>query len=202
MDSLPIELHSKIIKSIFNCVIHQYEASKKDIDQKKLEAYVLKTPIELGVKFVNEFDYLQTLCQSKIGNKQFLARQLFVLSREERDIFIGIANRSVFLKGNVSEQDYKILQMTAKKDILKGLTLKVNYINRTAEYLDHGATVILLIGALSTFKNSSEKVLSFDCTPTIFFGCSVLLKCIVEVLNIFNSHYNARQKWRIRKETL
>lgn len=202
MDSLPIELHGIIIKNLFSCVIYNDEELKKDIDQKKLEAYVLKTPIELGVKFVNEFDCLQTLCQSRIGNKQFLARQLFVLSREERDVFIGIANRSVFLSGNIGEQDYSVLKKMHNQDLIKGLRLKVNYLNRTVEYLGHGATMILLIGALSTFKNSSEKALSFDCTPTILFGCSAFLKCIVEILHIFNSCYNAQQKWRIRKETL
>jgi len=197
MDSLPIELHSKIIKNIFNCVIYQHEALKKDIDQKILEAYILKIPIELGVKFVNEFDYLQTLCQSKIGDKQFSARELFILPQEERAVFIRMRNRSMFLKGNISKHDYKILKMMENKDVLKGLQLKVNFMDSKIEYLEHVATVSLLLGALSTYKGSS-----IGYVPIILFGFSASLKCFAHILHISISHSNMKKNRYIKKKQL
>jgi len=197
MDSLPIELHSKIIKNIFKCVICQHEASKKDIDQKTLEAYILTIPIELGVKFVNEFDYLQTLCQSRIGDKQFLARQLFILPQKERAVFIRMRNRSMLLKGNVSEHDYKTLKMMENKDVLKGLKLRVNFMDSKIEYLEHVATVSLLLGALSTYKGSS-----IGYVPIIFFGFSASLKCLAQILHMSISHSNMKKNWYIKKKQL
>ena len=82
IDELPLELQGKIIKDFFNLIISEDKKSKKCTDQRQLEEHTLHVPVFLGVKCAQEFYQLQKMCQHKIGNKRFLAQELFALPRE------------------------------------------------------------------------------------------------------------------------
>ena len=125
---LPLELRGRIIKDVFNLIIHEDKKVKSCIDQEKLEKYVLRVPTWLGIQCIQEFRQLQEICQNKIGDKTMLPHQLFVLDRKYRDIFIRMANRSWLseLEGNIDRDDLKKLMAIEDKDIKKGLVLKVS----------------------------------------------------------------------------
>ncbi len=153
-DELPLELHTKIIKTIFSLIIREDDDSdehreainkcfnriipREHIDQKKLDQYVLYIPIPLGVALTYKFHQLQEMCQNEIGGKKLGARELFVLPREQQDVFIRMASRG-FLKrvseGDLSTDDYKVLEVMKDEGIKKGLKLKLLHGNKTVSYM-------------------------------------------------------------------
>jgi hypothetical protein len=149
---LPLELQGKIVKDMFNFVVHEYENSKKCVDQKKLEKYILSIPILLGIKFVDELCQWQRVCWNKIGNKQFVAQQLFVLPRQAKDVFTRLAERSSFDEYDICANDYKIITEMSNKEITKGLCLRVKNLNPVLDCVRYtsvfGFTILAIINPL------------------------------------------------------
>jgi len=87
-NGLPLELHGKIVKEALNLI-----DTSKDIDQKELEKYILKIPMDLGIKFVREYNACQKVCWYNIGDQKFLVYELFC-SPVQRNICIQIGNPS------------------------------------------------------------------------------------------------------------
>lgn len=139
IDHLPLELRSKIIKTVLNLIVYEDNGSIGAIDQKFLEKYVLDIPIFLGVKHSNRFAQLQKVCRSEIAEKKFLAHELFCSSHKDRKVFINIYNRSSiknFIEGNVSDEDCAAIEAMDNKSIKKGLKLKLLNENKIATYMD------------------------------------------------------------------
>ena len=125
---LPLELHGRIIKTVLNLIIHEDNRSRKATDQKKLKKHHLHMPIALGIQFTQEFSQLQKICQKEIGRKKFLAQELFILPREQKDVFVRMANRSNFrtdFEGNIDNADLMTLIAIEDENIKKGLDLHV-----------------------------------------------------------------------------
>lgn len=142
IDELPLELQGKIIKDVFNLVIHEDDKSKKRIDQEKLSEYVLHIPLILGIKCAQEFCQFQKMCQDEIGGKSFLAQELYCLPREPRDIFVRMANRSkikLFIEGNIDDDDFENLVAMKNEDIKKGLKLATVRKGKKLLYCIYGA---------------------------------------------------------------
>jgi len=144
-DELPLELHSRIVKNIFDLTLHKDEDCKEYIDQEKLEKYVPNMPLFLGIKLAHEFSQFQKICQYKIGFKKFNARQLFVLPHRQRDLFIRLGNHSIFQEGDMYVDDYKIL-VGMSNDIKKGLRLKVNHLHPTLDYINNASVLGIFLG--------------------------------------------------------
>lgn|GEM_PF-3858845 len=136
-DELPLEVQGKIVKNIFNLVIHKDDQSKKYSDHVILERYGLAIPILLGLKFSYEFFQLQRNCKWKIGGKKFVAQELFVLSHEEKAVFERMAKHPFLASGNIMPGDYAIIKEMNNEDIKKGLDLRVNYNNETLDCMSN-----------------------------------------------------------------
>jgi hypothetical protein len=131
------ELRGRIIKDIFNLIIHEEAQDKAFINQNKLDECKLCIPVFLGLKCVREFSQLQNQCKQEIGGKTFAARELFVLPRKERGVFMRIANRGFLeymCEGDLSDDDYKILETMENENIKKGLTLRLLQGNKITSY--------------------------------------------------------------------
>jgi hypothetical protein len=148
IDELPLELHGKIVKNIFDLVVHKDEGCKKYIDQEKLKKYIQNIPLFLGIKVAHEFSQFQEICQYKIGFKKFNARQLFVLPCQQRDLFMRIANRSVFEEGDMYVDDKKIID-NMPSDIKKGLCLTINRASPALIYTKNASVLGIFLGISS-----------------------------------------------------
>ncbi len=125
MHNWPADVLAKIADNIIDLTIHEYEKTKECIDQKKYQKYNLNKLL-LGIECAQEFHQLQKMCQHKIGNKKFLAQELFSLPREQQEIIIRMANRSMiksFAGGNVGINDFNKLMAIENKNLRKGLKL-------------------------------------------------------------------------------
>lgn len=121
LDQLPLDVQGKIIKNVFELLIHENNCFEKE----KLKKFVLHVPILLGLQFSDEYLCTQRISQSKICGKNFSAQELFCLPQEQRDVFIRMANRPFFRRGNIDESDYQIIKDMDKKSIQAGLLLEV-----------------------------------------------------------------------------
>lgn len=192
---MPLEIHGHITKKFFDVVIRDKDNNiEENINFDRLQEYVLRVPFSLGVKFAREFCNLEKLCPLEIAGKKFTALELFCLPQRERDVVLRIKNRSIFLDGNIGEQDFTILDASQHKKQLKGLKLEVNFVNSNVEYLERIAIITAMIGAVISRLRSSPNY-----TALIFFGYSAFLKGCVEVLNIFNPNFSMHTKWRRKK---
>jgi hypothetical protein len=147
-DELPLELHHKIVKNIFDLTLHKDEDCKKHINQEKLEKYVPSMPLFLGTKLAHEFSQFQKICQYKIGFKKFVARQLFVLPCQERDLFMRLGNRSIFQEGDMYADDKKII-VNMPNHIKKGLCLTVNHLHPVLDCIKNVSGLSAFLGSLS-----------------------------------------------------
>lgn len=190
-DKLPLELHGKVIKNIFSLIIREDEQVEICIDQKKLKKYRLQhVQILLGIEYAQQYYLVQKACQNKIGDKTFLAPELFVLPREQRDVFIRIANRGFFVsvsEGDLSGDDYKILEAMKNENTKKGLTLRLLEGNKITSYTRAtGAGGIylsfLLVWGSIIFKSKNRYLRYLICGSWLssisLFGMSIVLeKC-------------------------
>lgn len=184
IDKLPLELQGKIIKDFFNLIISEDKKSQKCTDQKQLEEHTLHVSVFLGVKCAQEFYQLQKMCQHKIGRKRFLAQELFVLLREQRDVFIRISDHSLFYEGDICADDYKIITEMASENIKKGLVLRVNHTNPTLNRIKVASHLSAILGGLcflvtlnfTKYGSKIEAFFVFDlCVSTaIFIVCQCL----------------------------
>lgn len=147
-DMLPLELHGKIIKTIFNLVLDKNQESKKHSNQKIVQDFGLGIPILLGVKFCNEFYQMQKICAEEIGGKKFLAQELFVLPRQEKEVFIRMAHYPILASGNIRSDDYAIIKKMSQENIKKGLKLKVNLIDEKLDCINNCSSMSFIAGAL------------------------------------------------------
>jgi hypothetical protein len=149
VDELAFELQGKIVKDMFNFVVHQNKKSKKYIDQKKLEKYILHIPILLGIKFVDELSQWQKICQNKIGNRKLIAQDLFSLPNKERDVFMRVANRSLFRAGDIDGDDFRIIVDMTNKNVRRGLSFSVNYLKPALDYTKNVSSLATFFGMLN-----------------------------------------------------
>jgi hypothetical protein len=147
-DQLPPELHSKIVKNIFDLAVYKDEDCKQHINLEKLEKYVPEMPILLGIKVADEFSQFQRIFQPKINGKKLLAHELFVLPRRERDAFVRLANRSSFLEDDLYVDDYQIIVNTPK-NIKEGLWLRVNHLHPALNRTMNMSVLGLFLGLFS-----------------------------------------------------
>lgn len=150
-DKLPVEVQGKIIKTIFNLVIDKNQESKKHSNQKIVQAFGLSIPIFLGVKFCNEFYQMQNFCDEEIGGKKFLAQELFVLPRQEKEVFIRMAHYPILASGNISSEDYVIIKKMSQNDIKKGLRLKVNLVEERLDCINNASYIGIALGMVGQF---------------------------------------------------
>lgn len=126
---LPLELRGRIIKDVFNLIIHEDEQDRLSFDQKKLNEHALRMPIFLGVRCIQEFYDLQKL-KNKADKKQLSTHQIFTLPCSQRNAFIRMAEGRNWImadiEGNVSIDDFKELMAIEDNDIKKGLVLKTS----------------------------------------------------------------------------
>jgi len=145
-DTLPLEVQGKIIKTILNLVLDKNQDSKKHSNQKIVQDFGLGIPILLGVKFCNEFYQMQKICAWEIGGKKFLAQELFVLPRQEKEVFIRMAHYPMLASGNIRFDDYVIIEKMSQNDIKKGLRLKVNLIDEKLDYINNASYISFIVG--------------------------------------------------------
>lgn len=113
-----------------------------------MEKCGLEIPLLLGVKFAHEFLKVQKICAREIGNKKFLAQELFVLPRKEREAFIRMAKHSFFASGNIRPDDYEIIKKMSQEDIKKGLNLHVNFMDKDVDYMGNVGYTSFIVGSL------------------------------------------------------
>ena len=126
MHNWPSDVLAKIVDNIIDLTIHEYEKTKECIDQKKYQKYSLNKLL-LGIECAQEFYQLQKMCQYKIGDKEFLAHELFSLPREQQEIIIRMANRSMVKSlggSNIGIDDFNKLKAIENENLKKGLKLK------------------------------------------------------------------------------
>ncbi|HLJ31759.1 MAG TPA: hypothetical protein VKU36_04935 [Candidatus Babeliales bacterium] len=181
-DILPYEVRSNIIKTYFNVVIHEDDESPKHLDQEKLEKYIVKTPIILGIKYTREFDQLQKICRPEIGGKKIIAAELFRERRECREAFMRMAERSYIrqiVEGNISTHDYTIITTLSTEAIRKGLKLEILTVNRILNGIEFigGTTALtswLVISWLQRMRLLKGKIVTIPVAGA-FGGFGLLL---------------------------
>ena len=149
----PMELQQKVAENIIDLTIYEYEKTKECIDQEKWKKYNLNELL-LAVECAQEFHTLQKMCQHKIGGKKFLAQELFALPRNQRDVFMRMANRSCFkmdVEGNVSLADYSIIRTMENEHITRGLVLSVLKGNKIFAYMDRIGPLAVVGGFCGLF---------------------------------------------------
>jgi len=181
---LPSELRNRITEDVFHFIIDEDEDLKKCFDCRKWEQHVLHVPLLLGMKFIQEFYQLQRMCQREIGFKKFSARQLFVLPREQKDIFIRMAKRSEvksFIEGNIDVNDFKTLMAVENEDIKKGLKLLTYHKGKVWLYTLFGLVVAIfqffpMVLILPQFGrgNIVEKAIGYASAVSCFSGIFLL----------------------------
>jgi hypothetical protein len=181
---LPLELRGRIIKDVFNLIIHEDKRVKPCVDQKKLEEHTLKVPMFLGLQCIQEFRELQKICQNKIGNKTMRPDLLFVMDRKYRDIFIRMANRSGFrseFEGNVSRDDFKAIMAMENNDIKKGLKLRASIGGRAYYGAMVGMVMLFQFFVLMPFfpNKRSESTWVHDVMSKISLGCALISPLII-----------------------
>ncbi len=160
------ELQRKVFGNIIDITIYEYEKTKECIDHQEIWQ-------KLDVKFLSlQIGYaqkLQKICQDRIGGKKFLAHDLFFLPYQQQDVFIKIANHG-FLEylseGDLSDDDYKILETMENENIKKGLTLRLLQGNKITSYTRSvsagcGCLSFLLLLCSAIFFNTKDTYLFY-----------------------------------------
>lgn len=163
---MPLVVQGAIVKNIFNLV-----EQKKCINQDSLEKYVLEIPLDLGCKFIGEFVQMQKICGTLCGGKNLLPHELFCLPRNERDVFIRMANRPFIEGGNIDHADYEILIKISHPELIKGLCLKVlpdNKVVKLCEKIKH-------IGVLGIPTGFASLACAIICSTPNSLLCQFLL---------------------------
>jgi hypothetical protein len=170
VDKLPLEVQGIIAKNILNIVGCEL---RQNFDQKRLDCYIARTPLFLVNKFVSEFVQMQKMCVVPICGKIFLPHLLFCLPKNERDVFIRIANRPWMQGGNIDNADYKIIKKIPQLDLKKGLCLKVlpdDKVIRLCEKIKHIGVIGIAVGVPSMiFCMAPRESLSGQCLSIMSF---------------------------------